>query len=116
VGDQIACKGLYRSQLTGGIDDACQRVIDSSPASRKIARAPESGRHSCRLSERLAFAQSFVIEEEEELVLTIENLGNDHRSTGSSAELVTLEGRNRLRLAIEIVLGVEVGVAQKLEE
>jgi len=67
------------------------------------------------LSQRLTLPKSFVIEEEEQLVLPIQNFRDDDRPTGGGAELVTLERRNRLGLVVEIVLGVKVGVAQKLE-
>src|SRR5205823_1849327 len=64
---------------------------------------------------RLTLAQTFVIEEEEHLVALIQELGNPHRPAYRSAELIAFEWRDGTA-GIEEVFGVEVGIAQELEQ
>src|SRR5262249_35929168 len=80
---------------------------------REIAVAEACDRHTAQIGLGLAYSLSFVVDEEKETVLAIEQLGNLHRATQIEPELVQLERRNRVLCGIEEVFCIQLRVTKK---
>src|SRR5207302_2041048 len=67
------------------------------------------------LGQRLAFAQAFIVEIKEELVLAIDYLRDRQGSAEGRAELIAFEWRDWILGVIEEVFGVQIRIAKKFE-
>ena len=108
--------------VAGGIEDARRRIVDGNQVAagiaqaREVAGSPGGERHRRRRRDRFGLAQPFPVEQEEQLVAAVQQLGNDDRAADRRAVLVALERRDRPIVAIEVVLRVERRMARELED
>ena len=108
--------------VAGGIEDARRRIVDGNQVAAGIAQArevagpPGGERHRRRRRQRLGLAQPFPVEQEEQPVAAVQQLGNDDGAADRRAVLVALERRDRPIVAIEVVLRVERRMARELED
>ena len=80
---------------------------------REIAGAESSGRDSGDISLSLTDALSFVVAEEEEFVLAIEEMRDYYRAAQVGAKLIQVKRRDRISAGIEIVFSVEIRVTKE---
>src|SRR5262245_8904608 len=101
--------------VPGRIEHTSCRVIDDCRIRREVAIAFGCEWNAGQYSQCFALAQAFPIDHEEEPVFAIDDLRQHDRSANCEAILISLEWRNRFGRPVEVVLRIERGITQKLE-